>query len=193
MIRYGMKIKENSLRVVLGAWCVVMFGLGDSVAQVGKAFPSLEGESLVHGMINVPDDTRGKHTLVGMAMSKKSETYLDKWFTPVYNQLIKEPEGGLFAFSYDVNVYFVPMVTGAKRPAYESVMKKVEKDVSKELHPHILFYKGSAKDYKDALKMDDKDLPYFYLLDPEGKIIYATRGTYSQSKLQEIIDKLPFE
>ncbi|MFT6865476.1 MAG: hypothetical protein ACJA08_000294 [Cyclobacteriaceae bacterium] len=163
-------------------------------AQLGATFPDLEGESLVHGMVNIPTDVQGKYTLVGIALSKKSETSLKSWFNPVYQQLIKKPEAGLlFAFDYDVNVYFVPMLTGAKRPAYQKVMDKVEKDVDKKLHPNVLFYKGSLDDYKKSLNIDDKDIPYFYLLDAEGKIVYATTGSYSEGKLQKIIDKLPFD
>jgi len=163
-------------------------------AQIGNTFPDLDGESLIHGGIKIPDDTKGKHTLVGLAFSKKSEKSLNGWFKPVYQQLIKKPdEGSLFAFSYDVNVYFVPMLTGAKRPAYQKVMKKVEEDVDPKLHPHVLFYKGSLKEYKDALNITDKDVPYFYLLDEEGKIVYATKGGYNPGKLQKIIDELPFE
>lgn len=162
-------------------------------AQVGTTFPDLEGENLKNTTVNLPQDVQGKHTLIGLAFSKKSEEYLNSWFTPVYDQLIKEPDGGLFAFSYDVNVYFIPMLTGAKRPAYQQVMKKVEKDIDPQLHPHVLFYKGSLNEYKDALNISDKDLPYFYLLDKEGKIIYATSGIYKPAKLQKIIDELPFE
>lgn len=165
-----------------------------ATAQKGSDFPSLEGENLQHKSINIPEDVKGKHTLIGLAFSKDSEKYLKSWFNPVYNQLIAKPdEGSLFAFSYDVNVYFIPMLTGAKRPAYQNVMKKVEKEVDKKLHPNILFYKGTLKEYKEALGIDDKDLPYIYLLDENGKIIYATSGMYSEKKLQTVIDELPFE
>ncbi|RED92660.1 TlpA family protein disulfide reductase [Marinoscillum furvescens] len=163
---------------------------------VAKAqqFPALEGENLKHQSVNLPADVSGKHTLVGIALSKKSEKFLKGWFDPVYNQLIKEPESGtIFEFGFDVNVYFVPMLTGAKRPAYKKVMDKVEKDVDPKLHPHVLFYKGSLSTYKDALKIDNKNVPYFYLLDDTGKIIYATKGAYSRAKLQRIIDELPFD
>lgn len=173
---------------------ILLLSIAFCHAQKGSIFPDLEGESLVHGMVNIPEDTKGKHTLIGLAFSKKSEKDLNGWFNPVYQQLLKEPEEGtLFAFTYDVNVFFVPMLTGAKRPAYEQVMKKVEKDVDKKLHPNILFYKGTLKEYKEALNIEDKDVPHFYLLDKEGKIIYATTGSYDPSKLQKIIDELPFE
>lgn len=163
-------------------------------SQKGSEFPNLEGENLDHRTVNIPKDVKGKHTLIGLAFSKNSEKYLKSWFSPVYNQLIAKPdEGSLFAFSYDVNVYFVPMLTGAKRPAYQQVMKKVEKEVDKKLHPHILFYKGTLKEYKEALNIKDKDLPYIYLLDENGKIVYATSGMYSENKLQRVIDELPFE
>ena len=131
--------------------------------------------------------------MIGLAISKDSETYLKSWFNPIYQQLIKKPDpNALFALDYDVNVYFIPMLTGAKRPAYQKVMEKVEKEVDKPLHPHILFFKGTLKEYKEALNIDDKDIPYVYLLDPEGKIIYATSGMYTDAKLQKIIDLLPF-
>ncbi len=162
--------------------------------QVGTKFPVLDGESLVHGKVKIPRDIKGKHTLVGLAFSKKSEKHLNGWFNPIYQHLIKKPEAGsLFAFSYDVNVYFIPMLTGAKRPAYKSVMKKVEQEVDKVLHPNILFYQGTLNEYKDALNIQDKNIPYVYLLDAEGTIVYMTKGYYSQGKLQKIIDQLPFE
>ena len=72
-----------------------------SIAQIGGNFPDLEGENLVHGEIFLPTDVSGTHTLVGLALSKKSEKQLNSWFTPVYNQLIKEPEPGLFSFAFN--------------------------------------------------------------------------------------------
>ena len=168
-------------------------GFISAQAQKGNQFPALEGESLVHGMVNIPDDVKGKHTLIGLAISKDSEKYLKYWFNPIYQQLIKKPDpNSLFAFEYDVNVYFIPMLTGAKRPAYQKVMEKVEKEVDRQLHPHILFFKGTLKEYKEALNIEDKNVPYFYLLDTDGKIIYATNGMYTDAKLQKIIDLLPF-
>lgn len=160
-------------------------------SQLNIQFPSLEGESLTHEMINLPTDVSGKYTLVGLAFSKKSEKYLNSWFNPVYQQFIYKPETtSLFAGNFDVNVYFVPMFTGAKRPAYEKVMEKVSETIDPKLQPYVLFYKGTLKEYKDVLDFEGKDLPYFYILDPEGKIIYNTSGQYSDRKMQEITKKL---
>ena len=40
-------------------------------AQKGTIFPNLAGENLIHGEVNLPEDVKGKHTLIGLAFSKK--------------------------------------------------------------------------------------------------------------------------
>ncbi|MEM7297160.1 MAG: hypothetical protein AAF391_02710 [Bacteroidota bacterium] len=160
-----------------------------SYSQVGDPFPNMEAESLTNKFVNLPEDVGGKYTLIGLAYSKKAEDDLKGWFDPAYNQFIyKNPNPGPFDFSFDVNCYFIPMFTGAKRPAYKKVMNKLKKTISDRLLPNVLFYKGTIKEYKDALKFDGKDLPYFFVLDPEGKIVYATSGKYTVRKMQEITD-----
>jgi hypothetical protein len=160
-----------------------------SFSQVGDEFPFMETESLSNNFINIPEDTNCIYSLIGLAFSKKSESYLNSWFQPTYVQFIYEPETpSLFAGNYDINCYFVPMFTGAKRPAYKTAMQKVASSIDPKLYPHVLFYKGSLKEYKKALNFDGKDLPYFYVLDPEGNIVYTTSGRYTQSKMQEIIN-----
>ncbi len=158
-------------------------------SQIGNTFPDMEAETLTNEFIHLPDGLSGKYSLIGLAYSKKAENYLKGWFEPVYNQFIYEnPAPGPFDFNFDVNTYFIPMFTGAKRPAYEKVMKKIQKTIDKRLQSNVLFYKGALKTYKKALNFDGKDLPYFYVLDPKGKIVYATSGRYTQRKMQEITD-----
>ncbi len=160
-----------------------------SQAQSAKQFPNLDGENLVNGFFSIPSDLNGKYTLIALAFSKKSEKALKTWFQPTYNQFIYKPETpSLFAGNYDVNVYFVPMFTGAKRPAYQKSMEKVSETLDPKLHPHVLFYKGTIKEYKNALDFDGKDIPYFYVLDPDGNIIHSTSGIYSERKMQAIVD-----
>ncbi|MEO9967953.1 MAG: hypothetical protein ABJF11_19330 [Reichenbachiella sp.] len=162
-----------------------------SSAQVGDVFPLMEGESLLYDTVNIPADLNGKYSLIALAFSKKSEEDLGSWFNPMYNQFLTEPDpNAFFKFEYDMHLYIVPMFTGAKRAAYKSTMKKVQKTVSPEIQPYVLFYKGTLKHYKQSLNFDGNDVPYFYVLDPEGKIVYNTSGKYTRNKMQEIIDAL---
>lgn len=160
-----------------------------SHAQVGKQFPAMEGESLTNKMVNIPADLEGKYSIIGLAYSKKSEDALKTWFEPAYYQFIHKPDKpSLFAGNYDVNVYFVPMFTGAKRPAYKAVMKKVRKSIDEKLLPYVLFYKGELKKYKKELNFKGKDVPYFFIIDGDGKIIHTTSGRYTDAKMSEITD-----
>jgi hypothetical protein len=169
--------------------CTVFLFLGALAlqAQVGDTFPYLEGTTLSNVDLKLPADTKGKFTLIGMAYSKKSEDDLQSWFSPVYNTFIHKSSSSLFGdVGYDVNVYFVPMFTGVKKAAANTAERKMKEKVDPKLLPHILFYRGDLKTYKDALDFEKKDVPYFFVLDKEGVIIYATSGSYSPSKIKKV-------
>jgi hypothetical protein len=89
-------------------------------------------------------------------------------------------------FGYDVNVFFVPMFTGVNAAATGTAKRKALKNIDPQLLPYILFYKGELKSYKEALDFEKKDIPYFFVLDANGKIVYATSGKYSDAKMQQI-------
>lgn len=161
-------------------------------AQItGKQFPPMSTSTANGKVVNLPTDTKGKYTLLGLAFSKKSEDDLNTWLEPVFWKFINKSEGKidqLFgnASNYDVNTYFVPMFTGIKTAATNTAKKQALKKMDPRLIPSILFYKGQMKPYKDALDFQQKDIPYFFVLDREGKIVYATSGRYSDEKMQMV-------
>ncbi len=164
-------------------------------AQVGQTFPELKGETVEGKKLQLPEGVNGKYTLLGLAFSKKSDDALQTWFKPVFSSFVQDASSaGLFSdFAYDVNVYFVPMFTGANKVAAGPARKKMLKNVDAELHPHVLFYIGEIAQYRDQLGLKEKDQPYFFVLDAEGKIVYATSGAYSDKKMQEVEEILSSE
>lgn len=168
---------------------ILFFGLFSTViaeAQVGKAFPAMEAETVEDKKVKLPQDVKGKYTLLGLAYSKKSEDELNSWFQPVFEKFIQKTTGVLADFSYDVNVYFVPMFTGVNAAATGTAKRKALKNIDPQLLPYVLFYKGELKPYKESLDFEKKDIPYFFVLDPEGKIIYATSGKYTPAKMDQV-------
>jgi hypothetical protein len=160
-------------------------------AQVeGKMFPDMMAETVEDKQVNLPKDTKGKYTLLGLAYSKKSEDELNSWFQPVFETFIQKTTGLMSGMGYDVNVYFVPMFTGVNAAATGTAKKKAAKNIDPQLLPYVLFYKGKLEPYKDALDFQHKDVPYFFVLDQQGKIIYATSGKFSDEKLEEIESKI---
>lgn len=166
-----------------------LFFLGSLVsvdAQVGKEFPDMEAETVEDKKVSLPDDVKGKYTLIGLAYSKKSEDELNSWFQPVFEKFIQKTSGVLSSFSYDVNVFFVPMFTGVNAAATGTAKRKAMKNIDPQLLPYVLFYKGELKTYKQALDFEKKDIPYFFVLDPDGKIIHATSGKYTPAKMDAV-------
>jgi hypothetical protein len=158
-----------------------------AMSQVtGKMFPAMEVENVEDKKVNLPQDVKGKYTLLGLAYSKKSEDELNSWFQPVFEKYIQKTKGVLAGFTYDVNVYFVPMFTGINAAATGTAKRKAIKNIDPQLLPYVLFYKGELKPYKEALEFDKKDVPYFFVLDPTGKIVHATIGKYTEDKMDEI-------
>jgi len=157
---------------------------------IGKMFPAMETETVEDKKVSLPGDAKGKYTLLGLAYSKKSEDELNTWFTPVYNKFLQKGDGLMAGMGYDVNVYFIPMFTGVNAAATGTAKKKALKNMDPLLLPHILFYKGELKTYKEALDFERKDIPYFFVLDPTGKIVYATSGAFSEAKLDKVEESI---
>jgi hypothetical protein len=155
---------------------------------VGKIFPDMIAETVEDRKVTLPGDVKGKFTLLGLAYSKKSEDELRTWFEPIFSKFVQKPEGLLAGMGYDVHVYFVPMFTGINAAAEGTAKRKAMKNLDPLLFPHILFYKGELKPYKEALDFEKRDIPYFFVLNAEGKIVYATSGSFSDQKLDAIED-----
>ena len=142
-------------------------------------FPALTGTTLEGKTINIPQQTNGKYTLLGLTYSQKSQEALSQWAQEIYDYFITDP-------AYDFNIYLVPMIGGVKGVAAGAVEKEMKKSLDPELYKYFLLYVGEVASYKQSLKMGDKDVPYFFVLDKTGKIVYRTSGAYSDDKLEKI-------
>jgi len=157
-------------------------------AQVGKQFPELKGVTLSEKNVNLPTDCKGKVTIVCLAYSKKAEEALHSWLVPMYNKFVAKT--GLMDDAYDVSVYFVPMFTGIHQPTENLAKKQLKEGTDKKFMDNIICYHGSIHPYKEDLNLDEKEFPYFFILDKDGKITYATKGFYDDKKMEEISDKI---
>jgi hypothetical protein len=183
---------KNIIRQLLVITSIVIFITNSGFSQVvGKQFPAMNTSTADGKVVDLPVDTKGKYTLLGLAFSKKSEDDLNTWMEPVFWKFIDKPEGKIDQLfgnynNYDVNAFFVPMFTGIKTAATKAAKKQALKKMDPRLIPSILFYKGQLKPYKEALDFQQKDIPYFFVLDKTGKIVYATSGRYTDEKMEKV-------
>ncbi|UZR94627.1 hypothetical protein [Chondrinema litorale] len=156
-------------------------------AQNGKKFPSIEGETLKDRKVVLPQDTKGKYTLIAVAYSKKSDELLKGWYSPMYRTFVEPPEVAFIPTDdYDVNMYFVALLKGIYKVADNKISNKMKSGIDAKFHKNMVIYTGKINDYKKQLNLGQKDLPYFFVLDKNGNIVYHTQGAYSDKKLYEI-------
>ena len=166
----------------------IVFAVLGSYAQVGKLFPELKGVTLNEKKISIPNDCKGKSTIICIAFSKRAEEALHSWMDPMYNKFVAKT--GLMDDAYDVNLYFIPMFTGIHQPSENMAKKQLQEGTGKDFYGNILCYHGSIHPYKEDLNFDEKEFPYFFILDKEGKIIYTAKGFFSEKKMEDISDKI---
>jgi len=159
-----------------------------SVGFAQQSFPTLQGETAEGRGISLPLANPKGYTLIGIAYSQKAQPMLEEWYEPAYLRFIAKH--GLFAGAYEVDLYFVPLFVGVNKVAYEPSMKKFRKSAAPEVVDHVVFSKAEPDPLKATLGMADKDIPYFFVLDGEGRIMHRTEGAFTEDKLEAIEDIL---
>ncbi|MGZ4055140.1 MAG: TlpA family protein disulfide reductase [Bacteroidia bacterium] len=183
-------MKKVILLVMVVATITMAFRPAKGV--IGTMFPDMVCENYNGKAVTIPADTKGKYTLLCMAFSTAAEPDLKTWIDPIYNKFIGKVDASkadVFDVhtDYDVNLYFVPMFTGFNKLASQTSKDKIKSKTDKELYPYLLFYDG-GKTYKDELDFQKRDIPYFFVLDKTGKVVYTTSGKYDDKKMEKIID-----
>ena len=159
---------------------------------IGTVFPDMICEDYNGKPVSLPNDTKGKYTLICCAFRTAAEPALKTWINPIYNKFIAKVDASKadvfdVHVDYDVNLYFVPMFTGFNKLTSKASKEKIKGATDKEMYPYLLFYDG-GKTYIDELEFKDRDVPYFFVLDKAGKVLYTTSGKYDDKKMEKIID-----
>ncbi|MBC7863160.1 MAG: hypothetical protein IAF38_09310 [Bacteroidia bacterium] len=168
-------------------------GILFSNAQNGKGtmFPECSGETFSGKTVNIPSQTKGKVTILWVAFSRDAEEDMKTWLNPVYNLFVVKKDTNDFysaAVNYDVNFYFIPMLNQLNQALGNK--DKIKEKTDKEFWPFVMYFKGEVKPYIEALKIEDKKIPYFFVLDAAGKILHVESGRYSEAKMDKIEDFL---
>jgi hypothetical protein len=151
-----------------------------------QTIPTFNGETLENKQLTIPKDTKGKYTFLCFASSIKAQKDLETWLDPVYNKFIAKT--GLMDEFYDVNVFFIPVFKGSNASMQESIRKKFSDTAQDDVRGNVLFCKNDLSEVMKTLSISDDNTPYFFLLNPEGTIIYRASGPYSDAKFEKIDD-----
>lgn len=172
----------NNMRIIL----VLTVLLVTSGALSAQIFPSITGETADGVNVSLPKTEAKEFTIVGLAYSQKASPMLEGWYEPAYLRFIAKH--GMFAGTYDADVYFVPLFVGANKAAYGATLKNFRENADQEIIEHVLFSKDELEPLSAALDLKNKNIPYFFILDATGKIIHRVEGDFSEEKLEAMED-----
>ena len=165
---------------------IAFASIASAFAQKGSAFPNFPTKKLNGQTFILPDSVKGKFSIIGIAFSKKAEESLLTWYQPAYQTFIQKKKTMFASEVYNVNTYFLAVITGANKISGEDIVKKIKENTQKELLPYVLTYIGEFVSYKKTLNITESDEPYFFVLDEKGVIVHITKGAYTPAKLAEI-------
>ena len=168
------------MKITICIACLIAF-VRTGIAQT---LPDITGVTIEDKSMTFPRDLSGKYSLLCFASSAKAQPDLETWLDPVYQKFIAKT--GMMDDMYDVNIYFVPILTGTNVTFATSIKNKFKEAAQDDLKSHVLFCKEDGKDIIAKLEMKDRDIPYLVLLDKQGKIIYRTSGKYTDEKFDKI-------
>jgi len=165
---------------------ILIFPLLLSSVINAQTIALIKGETTGNKQLTLPNDLKGKYSLLGFASTMKAQDDLITWLDPVYQKFIAKT--GLMDDLYDVNILFIPVLTGTNVSFATSMKKKFRENAQEDLQDHVLFCKEDGKEILAHLNMSDRNTPYFLLLDKDAKIIYRTSGKFTEEKFDAIDD-----
>ena len=168
------------MRHLIIAICFFML----SVEGNSQVIENITGETIDNKRISMPNDVKGKYTLLCFASSMKAQKDLESWLDPVYQKFIAKT--GIMDDMFDVNVFFIPLVKGSNKMFAESMKSKFRETAQSDLKPHVLFSESNSEQLISTLNMSRNEIPYLFLLDKDAKIIYRTNGGYTEEKFDKI-------
>jgi hypothetical protein len=169
-----------------GLLCVILTLVSFILKPQAIIFPALSGVNLNGGSVHVPV-SNGKYSVLAIAFSRKAEDDLRRWLNPLYETFVKveKSAGGMSSSEINnVNFYFIPLISGFKKLADD-----FKKGTDKEYWQYIIdTEKTDIKAIEKKLSIKDDDVPYFFVLDKEGKIIETQSGNFQSPKLDKLED-----
>lgn len=156
----------------------------NATAQVKKNFPILSGHTLEGSSISLPISGTKKFTIVGLCYKRSAEEDLKTWIQPMYDVFVARPKGTDYfdvASYFDVNYYFIPLISGFKKAAAD-----FKAATQPDLWKNVIDCDTDIKLLKEQMKPADEGVPYFYVIDVSGKIVEVVSGKYTDAKMDKI-------
>ncbi len=154
--------------------------------QVGQPFPTISGESLARTNVTVPNDFRGKVTLVSAAFVQPAQELIDTWAKPTLAKYF-----GRADFAY-LELPILPKRFEFFGLGASWINNGMRSGIDPKLHASVVTLYTDLDPYYVRMG-PDRNTAYIYLLDQNGTVVGRWTGaatTENISALHQQIDAL---
>lgn len=149
---------------------------------------NIVGETVDGTRVELPQASSGRHCIIAVAASKKAEPLLQEWYEPAYLRFVAKQ--GLMVSEVECDLWLVPVFTGMNKAAYGPSMDRLKREADPDIARHVVFVKDDAASILDAMGIEKRDEPYFFVLGPDGRKKHQEKGAYDVDKLDALEEAL---
>ncbi|WP_082098509.1 hypothetical protein [Methanosarcina sp. 2.H.T.1A.8] len=139
----------------------------------------MTSKSLAGRVVTLPGAVKGKVALIFIAFVRSSQSMIDSWVQPFEQEFRKN---SFFA------VYEVPMINKGWKVFSWMIDSGMRGGIPVEKHDNVVTFYGDYSSYQEALGMENTNLAYVYLLDPEGIVRWKGQGYASPETEKELLN-----
>ncbi|MFT5758345.1 MAG: hypothetical protein ACI9LM_003084 [Alteromonadaceae bacterium] len=172
-----MRVFVTGLLILLTTACSSQYA---NQSITGLAFPSIKGQSLEQTSVNIPEDFKGKTTLLLIGYKQNSQFDIDRWLI------------GLDMTDTQVDVYEIPTIQGVFPKMFSTFIDNgMRAGIPKSL------WKGVVTVYDDGEKVQaftgnqNPNNSRVVLLNEKSMILYFYDQGFSVSALKQVRALLP--
>jgi hypothetical protein len=158
--------------IFLTAGCSTQYA---NQTSTGQAFPSIIGENLERKIVNIPEDFKGKTTLLLIGYKQDAQFDIDRWLI------------GLDMTNTEVDVYEIPTIQGMFPRMFSTMINNgMRAGIPKSL------WKGVITVYQDGEKVqaytgnENPNSARVVLLNEKGILLYMYDDGFSVEALNQV-------
>lgn len=144
---------------------------------IGSEPPKLHGQTLDDKNIVLPDEARGKVTLLIVSLSRKAGERTASW---------REHFAADFASDPHVTYYVAALLQSAPSFIRGMIRSSIRKGTPAAAYSHVLTSATDDAAWKQYLEMKDDSLPAVLLLDQEGHVRWSYNGVFDPDHYRDL-------
>jgi hypothetical protein len=148
---------------------------------VGKKFPTISATTLSGDQIIFPDELDKDANIVILAFEEWAQKDVDTWAGFILKH---------YNIDEEINYYELPMMSKFYSWLSGWIDGGMKNGIDVDLHDNVATFYGERKSYFETLGVEDLNTCYIYLIDKNGKIIFAAEGALNEKNCNEMQQKI---